>query len=57
MAIHGVIKYKDPKVFVFIPLIVPTQIWGYGLGFMIAFFKRVILGKDEFTGFVKKYYK
>ena len=57
MSIHGVFKYKDIKVFPFIPVIVPTQIIGYGLGFMIAFFKRIVLGKGEFTGFVKKYYK
>jgi glycosyltransferase involved in cell wall biosynthesis len=57
MSIHGVFKYKDIKVFPFIPIIVPTQIIGYGLGFMIAFFKRIVLGKGEFTGFVKKYYK
>ncbi len=57
MAIHGVFKYNDIKVFPFIPIIVPTQIIGYGLGFMIAFVKRIIFGKGEFTGFVKKYYK
>jgi glycosyltransferase involved in cell wall biosynthesis len=57
MAVHGVLKYKDVKVFPFIPIIVPTQIFGYGLGFMIAFIKRIIFGKGEFTGFVKKYYK
>ena len=57
MAVHGVVKYKDVKVFIYIPVIVPTQIWGYGIGFLIAYFKRVILGKKEFTGFVKKYYK
>lgn len=57
MAVHGIFKYKDPAVFIYIPVIVPTQIWGYGAGFIIAFFKRIIFGKGEFTGFVKKYYK
>jgi glycosyltransferase involved in cell wall biosynthesis len=57
MAFHGVFKYKDVKVFVFIPIIVPTQIWGYGLGFINAFIKRIILNKKEFTGFVRNYYK
>ncbi|MBU1094988.1 MAG: glycosyltransferase [Bacteroidetes bacterium] len=57
MGLHGIIKYKDPRVFVYIPIIVPTQIWGYGTGFIYAFIKRIILGKKEFTGFVKKYYK
>lgn len=50
MAVHGIIKYKDPSVFIYIPIIVPTQIFGYGTGFIIAFVKRIILGKGEFTG-------
>ncbi len=57
MAIHGVIKYKDIKVFPYIPIIVVTQIWGYGLGFINAFVKRIIFNKKEFTGFVRNYYK
>jgi hypothetical protein len=35
----------------------PLQISGYGLGFTIAFVRRVLLGQGAFTGFVKKYYK
>ncbi len=57
MAFHGVVKYKDLRVFPFIPIIVPTQIFGYGLGFILAFVRRIILKQNEFTGFVKKYYK
>ncbi|MDZ7764209.1 MAG: hypothetical protein U5K00_07240 [Melioribacteraceae bacterium] len=57
MGIHGVFKYKDVRTFFYIPLVVPTQILGYGLGFIIAFIRRIILKQDEFTGFVKKYYK
>lgn len=57
MAFHGVVKYKDLRVFTFIPIIVPTQIFGYGLGFILAFLRRIILKQNEFTGFVKKYYK
>lgn len=56
MGFHGVIKYKDWRVFFLIPIIVPTQIVGYGTGFIFAFIKRVIFKKGEFTGFVKKYY-
>jgi len=56
MAVHGVLKYKDLRVFPYIPIIVTTQIWGYGLGFINAFIRRIILKQDEFTGFVKKYY-
>ncbi|MEE9430933.1 MAG: glycosyltransferase [Melioribacteraceae bacterium] len=57
MAIHGVVKYNDIKVFPYIPIIVVTQIWGYGLGFINAFVKRIIFNKNEFTGFVRNYYK
>jgi len=56
MSLHAVIKYKDVKVFPFIPIIIITQIWGYGIGFIFAFIKRIIFNKNEFTGFVKKYY-
>ena len=57
MAIHGIFKYNDIRVFPYIPIIVLAQILGYGSGFIIAFVKRVIFRQDEFTGFVKKYYK
>ncbi|MCB9208110.1 MAG: glycosyltransferase [Ignavibacteriales bacterium] len=57
MALHGIIKYKDVKVFPYIPIIVVTQILGYGLGFINAFIQRIIFGKKEFTGFVRNYYK
>lgn len=57
MAVHGVFKYKDIKVFPYIPVIVITQIWGYGLGFINAFVQRIIFNKKEFTGFVRNYYK
>lgn len=56
MSIHATIKYRDFRVLFFIPIIVPTQIIGYGLGFITAFVRRIILKKSEFTGFVKKYY-
>ena len=57
MAIHGIFKYKDIRVFVFIPFVVPIQILGYGLGFGGAFVRRVLFGGREKTGFVKNYYK
>jgi len=56
LAVHGVFKYKDYRVLLLIPVIVPTQIIGYGTGFILAFIMRVIFNKNEFTGFVKKYY-
>lgn len=57
MAIHGIFKYKDLRVFIYIPLVVPIQILGYGLGFGGAFIRRVIFGGGQKTGFVKNYYK
>ncbi|RKY48598.1 MAG: hypothetical protein DRP86_06300 [Candidatus Neomarinimicrobiota bacterium] len=57
MGLHGIIKYKDVRVFLYIPVIVPTQIFAYGMGFMQAYYKRVILKQDAFTGFVRNYYK
>ncbi len=57
MAIHGIFKYKDIRVFFYIPFVVPIQILGYGLGFGGALIRRVIFGGREKTGFVKNYYK
>lgn len=33
------------------------QLTGYGLGFITALWKRIILGKGEFAAFTKKFYK
>jgi glycosyltransferase involved in cell wall biosynthesis len=57
MGIHGIVHYKDFRVLFFIPVIVPTQIIGYGLGFIQAYIRRIILKQDRFTGFVRNYYK
>ncbi|MFA7630445.1 MAG: glycosyltransferase, partial [Candidatus Neomarinimicrobiota bacterium] len=57
MALHGVVKYKDIRVLPYIPLVVPIQILGYGLGFGGALIRRVIFGGKETTGFVKHYYQ
>lgn len=34
-----------------------VQLIGYGTGFIRAFFKRIILGKDEFSAFERNFYK
>ena len=52
----GGIKTKSTKVMLYLTLIIPCQIFGYGLGFFWAFIKRFIFGQDSFTGFEKKYY-
>ncbi|MDD3875713.1 MAG: glycosyltransferase [Bacteroidales bacterium] len=33
------------------------QLTGYGSGFLIAFWKRIVLGKDEFSAFKNTFYK
>jgi len=55
--IHAVIQYKNWRMIYLVPMIMPIQVIGYGLGFIFAFFYRVILGKSEFVGFKKRYYK
>ena len=34
-----------------------TQLMGYGLGFIEAWWKRCVLSQDEFTAFEKNFYK
>ncbi|HEX8546688.1 MAG TPA: glycosyltransferase [Cytophagaceae bacterium] len=34
-----------------------VQMFAYGLGFMKSFWRRIILGKDEFSAFEKNFYK
>ncbi len=55
-ALHAGIRYKSARVALLTPLVMPLQIFGYGLGFTVAFVRRVILKKGEYTGFVKRYY-
>jgi len=56
-ALDAGLKWKNVKTALFVPIVMPLQIIGYGLGFSSAFVSRVILGRGEFTGFVKRYYK
>jgi len=49
--------YKELKPAVFLPFIMPAQIFGYGFGFIYNFIRRVILKKKETVGFKKQYYK
>jgi len=55
-AIHSMIVYKDWKQLFLLPVVMPTQILGYGLGFGIAYILRVVFNGAVFTGFTKKYY-
>lgn len=55
-AIHSMIVYRDWRQLVWIPLVMPIQILGYGFGFGIAYVLRVVFDGAVFTGFTKKYY-
>jgi len=33
------------------------QLWAYGSGFMVAFFKRIVLNKGEFKAFATNFYR
>jgi len=49
--------YKDIKPALLVPFIIPAQIFGYGLGFINNFIRRVVFQKEEKVGFQKTYYK
>ena len=34
-----------------------TQLLGYGSGFILAFWRRLILGRDEYSAFKRSFYK
>ena len=34
-----------------------TQLLGYGMGFLRAFWRRLVLGRDEFSAFKRNFYK
>ncbi len=57
MATHAAIIHRNICTGLYVLLIVPIQIYGYGMGFSWAFFRRVILRQGTFTGFTRKYYQ
>ncbi len=54
---HAMLQYGNIQMLYLVPLVMPIQIIGYGLGFITAYISRVIFGRGEFTGFTKRYYK
>jgi glycosyltransferase involved in cell wall biosynthesis len=54
--IFGAIHHKDIKVFFHLLQVIPSQIMGYGLGFITAFIKRILFNSKVYTGFEKSYY-
>ena len=57
LSVLGTIKKKDVRIFPLLLIVIPAQIVGYALGFMLNFIKRFILQQDSWTGFKKKYYE
>ncbi len=55
--IDAIIMYKEWKPALYLPLVIPFQIFGYGLGFIYNFIRRVIFKKGAKVGFQKNYYK
>jgi glycosyltransferase involved in cell wall biosynthesis len=55
--LDAALKYRSIRMLYLVPLIMPIQIIGYGLGFITAFIYRIIMGKPEFTGFRRGYYR
>lgn len=55
-AVDAMFRYKNVRAGLWAPLVMILQVSGYGIGFTLAFIRRVILKKGEFTGFVKRYY-
>ena len=56
ICVFGGYKNKSILIALLLFLVIPLQLFGYGLGFLIAFVKRYILKKSEYIGFEKKYY-
>ena len=54
--VFGSVKHKNIRVLIYLILIIPTQIIGYGTGFLTGFTKRIIFKSETFTGFKENYY-
>ncbi len=49
--------YRSFRPSLYLPLVMPAQVFGYGVGFIYNFVRRVIFKRAEKTGFKKNYYK
>ena len=56
LSLFGAAKKNDLKIFPYLLVVIPSQIIGYGLGFILNFIKRYILNQGSWTGFKKRYY-
>jgi len=55
--IDAIRKYRELLPGLIVPFVIPAQIFGYGLGFINNYIRRVVFGKKEKVGFKKNYYK
>ena len=55
--INSIIMYRQVGPALYLPLVMPAQIIGYGMGFIYNFIRRVVFSKGEKVGFKKHYYK
>ena len=56
LSLFGAVKKNDLRIFPYLLVVIPSQIIGYGLGFILNFIKRYILNQGLWTGFKKRYY-
>jgi glycosyltransferase involved in cell wall biosynthesis len=56
LSLFGATKKNDLRIFPYLLVVIPAQIIGYGLGFILNFIKRYILNQGSWTGFNKRYY-
>ncbi len=56
VSIIGAISEKSFKLVPILFVVIPIQIYGYGIGFIVAFVKRYILKQNEFAGLLKDFY-
>lgn len=55
--IHSLIKTQSIKVAIMVIPAVFTQLFGYGAGFLVSFWKRIVLKQGEFHAYKKNFYK
>ena len=57
LSLWGSVKKRDIRVFLYLLIVIPAQVLGYGVGFSQAFIRRYIFNQAESVGFKKNYYK
>ena len=57
LSLFGAAKKNDLRIFPYLLVVIPSQIIGYGIGFIQAFIGRFVFQQDEMVGFKKNYYK